>query len=152
TLRAGRDPAGALDVLDLYRQRFPAGRLVAEASLARVEALLALGRRPEALSVVETMPDAPGERARDRALLRGELRAEAGRCTEALADFTLAESRAGSSLRPAVEARAVWGQAACHARLGQIAPARRDFGRYLAAYPRERSAADARRWLASHPE
>jgi hypothetical protein len=154
SLRGEHDPAGALSLLDTHASRFPAGRLAAEASLARVEALLALGRRGEALAVLDrdaggrglVAGSAAGERGRERALLRGELRAEAGRCTEAIADFAAADHDAPAE----IVARALWGRAACRARVGDEAAARRDLARYLIAFPAGPSAHKARRWLAEH--
>ena len=153
-LRGERDPAGALSILDLHDHRFPAGSLASEASLARVEALLALGRRADALGVLDRTEGTRtrqtdtlvGERVRERTLLRGELRAEAGRCAEAVNDFARIE---GSGLSE-IEARAVWGRAACRARLGDIASARLDFLRYVTAFPHGASVAEARQWLATH--
>lgn len=46
-LRAG-NPSEALRLLETHRQQFPSGRLAEERRAARVQALCALGRRPEA--------------------------------------------------------------------------------------------------------
>lgn len=48
-------PARALSVLDRYAKKFPRGSLELEASLVRVEALFALGRRGEAQKLVEKL-------------------------------------------------------------------------------------------------
>ena len=143
SLRADRDPVAALALLDEHDRQFPAGQLADEASRARVEALLALGRRRDALHVLEARRD--DDSGRERALLRGELRAETGRCAQALADFAGAEREAPSE----IAARAVWDEATCRARLGDAVGARRDFERYLASYPSGAMARQARRWLAA---
>jgi len=148
-LRARRDPDAALALLDRHDRLFPRGALALEAGLARVEALLGAGRRAAALDVLDGLADGRDEAARQRSLLRGELRADAGRCTEALADFKAAES-AGGSAKGDRRARALWGQATCRARLGDAAGARRDFHHYLAAFPAGPHAADAQRWLEAH--
>jgi hypothetical protein len=151
SLRADRNPTETLALLDAHDRQFPLGQLSGEANLARVEALLALGRRREALGVLERTAASPalegGENARERTLLRGELRAEAGRCGQALADFASVERDAPVELG----SRALWGQAVCHARLGEAASARRDFARYLAVYSEGTMARQARRWLTVHP-
>jgi hypothetical protein len=139
-LRAEHDPAAALELLDAYDRQWAAGQLSTEAGLARVEALLALGRHREALDVLERR----AEVARERPLLRGELRAEAGRCAPALADFAQAERTAPSD----VAARAVWDEATCRARLGDAPGAGADFRRYLAVHPAGANAREAQRWLA----
>ncbi len=52
-LRAGQ-PAAALTLLDRYHVAFPQARFAPEAAAVRVEALLALGRRDEALALART--------------------------------------------------------------------------------------------------
>jgi hypothetical protein len=55
-LRVDRDAGAALKRLDEYAVHFPAGALRLEAEVARVEALLMLGRRPEALRTLDALP------------------------------------------------------------------------------------------------
>ena len=55
-LRVDRDAAAALERLDEYAAHFPAGALRLESEVARVEALLMLGRRPEALRALDALP------------------------------------------------------------------------------------------------
>jgi hypothetical protein len=55
-LRVDRDAAAALVPLEEYARRFPTGALLLEADVARVEALLMLGRRGEALRALEALP------------------------------------------------------------------------------------------------
>ncbi len=55
-LRREGKPDRALALLDEYRDAFPRGALSLEASVVRVDALMALGRRREALAVLERLP------------------------------------------------------------------------------------------------
>jgi len=60
---AAREPARALDILDDYDTRFPEGALRSEATMLRIEALIAAGRRPDAArlgaAVLASAPDSP---------------------------------------------------------------------------------------------
>jgi hypothetical protein len=86
-LRAGRDPAGALRLLDEHDGRYPDGLLRDEAAEIRVEALLALGRLDEALPRLEALPAVILNGSPRLRVARGELLAARGRCADALADF-----------------------------------------------------------------
>jgi hypothetical protein len=55
-LRVDRDGATALARLEEHARRFPDGHLQPEAGLARVEALLLLGRRAEAVALLPSLP------------------------------------------------------------------------------------------------
>lgn len=67
-LRAG-DPARALSLLDAYQARSRGGELAAEASLLRIEALAASGRRGEAAELARKFAvDHPNSPLIDRAL------------------------------------------------------------------------------------
>jgi hypothetical protein len=142
-LRESDDAAGALALLDERERRFgAAGTLGDEARTTRVEALLRLGQRGRALALLDaTSPRAAG---RGRAVLatRGELRADAGRCREADADFdALLADRAASD---AIAERALYGRAACRVLLGESNAARADLEAYLARFPGGRFAVRAR--------
>lgn len=133
SLHAQGDAKGALALLAEHRKRFPNGTLRSEARLAEVEALLSLDRPSDALRVldglvVETMP-----RGAELGVLRGELRARAGRCADAIADFD--RCAAGSGCSPESEERALFGRASCRRKLGQSAAARDDLERYLLRFP-----------------
>ncbi|MGA9524115.1 MAG: hypothetical protein WBV82_21825, partial [Myxococcaceae bacterium] len=52
SLRAD-DPAGALEALDVRAREFPNGQLAAEANVARIDALVAAGRRGDALDLLD---------------------------------------------------------------------------------------------------
>lgn len=73
-LRRDRNPDRALALLDEYRAAFPRGALSLEASLVRVDALMALGRRREALAVLERLPVDKMPRGGELRKLRDNLR------------------------------------------------------------------------------
>src|SRR5205814_3331980 len=76
-LRQDRDPAGALAALDEHRARFPAGVLRPDADLLRVDALVALGQRAEALAALQSLSIDGTARAAELRITRAELRAPA---------------------------------------------------------------------------
>ena len=134
-LRRDREPAAALDLLDQHRARFAVGALAAEANVARVDALLALGRRKAALEVLEGLSLAGYSRRRELLVLRGELQTEAGDCAEALLDLDICARVPAGDL---IEERAIYGKAVCLARLGQRAEASAVLQGYLRRFPRGR--------------
>ena len=77
----------ALAALDDYRVRFPNGGLAPEAAMLRAEALLQIGRKGDALAELDRLSLGEMPNSDERYLLRGELRAAAGRWREALGDF-----------------------------------------------------------------
>jgi tetratricopeptide (TPR) repeat protein len=135
-LRQAQDPTLALATLDRYRRQFPRGQLRVEAEVARVDALLALGRGADAVAVLDRL-ERPTPELR---LLRAELLAEGGRCPEALAVFERALTGGG-----ALAERALAGRATCRALLGDGFGASNDARRYLELYPRGRRAEAMRR-------
>ena len=141
-LRVDGDAAAALEALDQYAQRFPNGTLAPEARVARVEALLALGRTGDALPLLLAMRDRDTGLTRDVQITRAELLAEKDRCAEAMADF---DDLVRADVRDVVGERALYGRAACHLRAGRTAAARQDLDRYLSVYPGGRFAGAARR-------
>jgi hypothetical protein len=130
-LRQQRDPAGALAELELYSARFPSGVLDHEAQSARVDALLMLGRLGEARTVLSKLTLRTGARDRELRVIRGELEADSA-CASAIKDFEAVLGESGSG--PLAE-RAMWGRAACRARLGDERSARKDLADYLARFP-----------------
>src|SRR5262249_33064052 len=72
-LRRQSDPRGALDLFDQYDKKFPHGRMAPESLLGRVEALMALGKRSDALAILDG-PLAEWRMSRSIRVLRGELR------------------------------------------------------------------------------
>ncbi len=145
-LRKERNPARALALLDEYRASFPQGTLAGEATVTRIEALLALGRSADALELLERAPLGRLPRTLELFTLRGELRGARGRCTEAIADFDHVLAAGASA---ALSERALYGRAACHARTGDLGAARHDYEAYLARYPNGRFSSQASAALGS---
>ena len=146
-LRQNHDARGALDALEQYRASFPDGRLRAEAGLIRVEALLAFDDRAAALRLLDD--DASlghGPRARELLVLRGELRASANRCAEAVGDLGRSLS---ATPHDAVDERALFARASCLSRLHQFDAARSDLEQYQAQFPTGANAAVAASLLQS---
>jgi TolA-binding protein len=144
-LRDRADASGALSRLDDYASRYPAGTLTREATLTRIEALLALGRDTVALEALDRLVLDDTAVDRPVALARAELRAAAGRCIDAAGDF--ARARGGES-EDAVAGRALYGQAVCHVHAGDRRAARAAFEMYLRRFPDGPRRADVERALA----
>jgi TolA-binding protein len=130
-LRQEHDAQGALAVIRDYQVRFPNGALKTEAALVRLDALMASGGKSQALAALDEF-DIAGPRAAELWTTRGELRANAGRCPEAIADFDRALAR---SAKGRLEERALYWRASCQSRLGQRTLAQASFEQYLARYP-----------------
>jgi len=142
-LREQDDAAGALALLDEHDGRFSArGALADEASTTRVEALLRLGRHARALALLDAQAPRPEGRGRELLASRGELRADAGRCREAIADFDALLADDGAA--DGAAERALYGRASCRARMDDAGDARADLQTYLTRYPEGRFAARAR--------
>jgi len=77
----------ALAMLAVHDRRYPRGVFAVESKIARAEILLALGRRPEALAVLDSLTLQGLPRARELETIRGELRVDAGRCPGARVDL-----------------------------------------------------------------
>ena len=146
TLRTGEDAASALRALERYERRFPDGLLRSEARIARAEALLALGRRGDALALLRGLADADGALTRGVRIARGELLAETGNCAGAMRDFDWILDGATTD---DVLGRALYGRAACALQADDRLTARRDLERYLALFPGGDRVAAARRALAT---
>jgi hypothetical protein len=154
-LRKQGDPRAALAMLEDHARRFPGSVFAQDASMLRVEALLDLARNREALSVMDllSLRGLPNRNARQ--VLRGELRASAGRWREARADFEsvladFAAGRANATARDVTE-RALWGRAASRSHLGDEPGARADLALYLRTFPNGRFAAQATALLGEGP-
>lgn len=147
-LRREHDAASALALLDQSDALFARGSLGLEAKVARVDALLALGRKREALALLERLPFAQVGRGSELRLVRAELRAGSD-CGSALADFDLLTRLA---LPPPLAERVVYGRAACELQVGDDAHARTDFAAYLKQFPEGRFAATVRQQLARRGE
>jgi tetratricopeptide (TPR) repeat protein len=142
-LRQQHDARSALSVLDEYGKRFSNGTLSREATLARIDALLELDDRVHALEILDRTHLTELPRARELAVLRGELRGAAGRCSQAMADLGSALDGSGDAL----EERALWGRASCRSRLSDSAGARSDLGQIISRFPQGNFASKARQAL-----
>jgi hypothetical protein len=143
-LRGAGEADAALALLDEHRARFPTGAMTLEAAAVRIEALLKAGRTAAALAELDRFPldGAPG---RDEwQVVRGELRANAGRWREAETDFAVALAGRLDGARGELAERALWGRAGARARRGDAAGARADYALYLERFPAGRFADQAR--------
>ncbi|MGD0836065.1 MAG: hypothetical protein ABSB49_05410 [Polyangia bacterium] len=146
TLREGRNAGAALVLLAQHAERFPDGAFADEATALRIEALLALGRRGEALSLLDQVALAALPDHNERLVMRGELRAASGRWQEAEQDFdaVLQDRHLGGSAKArSVQERALWGRAVARGRRGDKTGARADLESYLRIFPTGRFASDA---------
>jgi hypothetical protein len=141
-LRAGgkERASKALAAIEQHLRTFPGGPLELEARVARVDALLVLGRRQEAKRELAALPIENVGRNRELRLIRAELRADDD-CRTALGDFQVLLDQ---PLAPAWQERALFGRGACLLRLGERAAAERDFERYLQQFPSGRFAEQIR--------
>lgn len=146
-LRGKHDAPAALAGLDEYIARFPGGVLVREARVARIDALLMLGRADEAQQALEALPLDEHGRSTELQLIRAELRARAD-CRRAEADFTAVLAHVRT---PALEERALYGRAACRSTSGNTAGAADDLRRYVDRFPTGAHSDWARRWLKNKP-
>jgi len=145
-LRVSRAPSRALAILDRHAADLSGGDLAHEALLVRVEALLELGRRSDALRILDGLP-LPRAAAASLTLVkvRGQLRAGAGRCREAISDFdaALAAARAGGP-----DEEALYGRALCRGRTGDRSGAREDLETYRRVFPAGAHSDEVGEWLA----
>jgi hypothetical protein len=131
-LRIERAPRTALDLLDRHAQELAGNAFAEEALLLRVEAMLALNRQPEVLRLLDGTSLANAATSSMLLVTRGQLRANARRCAEAVADFDLALARA---IRPSKQA--LLGRAQCKKELGDPKGAQLDLDRLHHEYPGE---------------
>lgn len=146
-LRSGGRPLEALRFLDAYQAAHPTGVLAEEARAARVDAFMALHRPSDALTVLLQRDFQRLARGGELTLLRAELLAGAGRCGEAVSDFSAVLSTVPSTSRTLRE-RALYGQATCQLRLGARSHARALFAQHLAQFPTGPFAAQVQQALA----
>jgi hypothetical protein len=130
----------ALSAVDRHLSSFPGGALELEARVARIDALLMLGRKKEARRELATLPIENVGRKNELRLIRAELRADDD-CRAALGDFDVLVEL---PLPSAWAERALFGRGACLLKVGQKAGADRDFARYLERFPHGRFAEQIR--------
>ena len=140
-LRVPRRPSDALAAVTEHRRRFPSGALATDAQMLRVEALIALGRRNEALVALDDYRLAGEGPGGTLQVTRAELLADRN-CPEAIAAFD--DLLASPASTPPTIERALRGRAICHARQGDREAAQRDWGAYLQRFPAGRFAGEAR--------
>lgn len=99
-----------------------------------------LGRRTEALALLQVLPLERMGRSSELRVIRAELLAERD-CRRALSNFDALAARALSS---DLHERVLYGRGACLLELGDSAGAQRAFARYLELYPQGRFAAALR--------
>lgn len=155
-LRDGHDAQAALALLAQHAQQFPHGALASEESMLRIEALLALGRHDEALSLLDRTQLASLPNRAEQLVVRGELRAANRRWREAKQDFddALGAGRtlpATSAKARNIQERAMWGRASARSRLGDEDGARADLALYLKHFPDGRFSAAATSSLKGKP-
>ena len=152
-LRDGHDARTALALLAQHAERFPKGALSAEETMLRIEALLALGQRGEALSVLDRASLAALPNRDEQLVVRGELRAANQRWREAEQDFddALSSLPAASAKARSLQERALWGRASARSRLGDQDGARADLDLYLRHFPGGRFAGPAASLLKGVP-
>jgi len=152
-LRDGHDARTALALLVQHAERFPKGALHSEATMLRIEALLTLGLRDEALSVLDRVPLASLPNRDEQLVVRGELRAANQRWREAEQDFddALSSLPAASAKARNIQERALWGRASARSRLGDQDGARADLDLYLRHFPGGRFAGPAASLLKAVP-
>ena len=147
TLRVDGDATAALKLLDEHHARFTEGALSPEASAVRIEALLRLGRTDAALADLERLPLHALPRREEWHVVRGELRAQAGRWSSAEADFAVVLSGHLPGAGGAFAERALWGRAVARSHQGDVVGARSDTLEYLQRFPDGRFAGLAHRAL-----
>jgi FecR protein len=126
------DAAGALEVFQRYRTRFPRGMLRREVDLSIVELLPKVNRHREALDEIGRLLAEEGrgeERAAELHVLRGNI------YREVLEDFSRAEQdyAAAEEARAPSVGDATFFRGVCLQALGRTDSAREAFDRYLAA-------------------
>jgi hypothetical protein len=145
-IRQQHDPVAALATLDRLERRFPGGVLADEARATRIEAAVAARDLRTATRLVEGAAIPAGRSGVAILVMRGELRAQAGRCADAVADFTRVLGQ-GELAAGELAARALYGRAVCFQQMGQGTRARVDLESLRRNHPRSRLGHEAQRLL-----
>jgi hypothetical protein len=136
-LRVEHSPSTALLILDRHAREIEGNAFAHEALLLRVEAMLSQGRQDEVLRLLDGIPLTGAAASRSLLILRGQLRAAAGRCSEGVRDFDLVLAQTKQPSKPALRGRAL-----CRKRLGDRDGARADVERYQREFPDDRAIED----------
>jgi hypothetical protein len=129
-LRVEHAPRSALDLLDRHASELAGNAFAEEALLLRVEAMLMLGQQAETLRLLDGLSLTQTASSTVLLATRGQLRANADRCAEAVTDFDLVLTRA---LRPSKQA--LQGRAQCKQKLGDALGAKADLERLNREFP-----------------
>ncbi|MDX2020447.1 MAG: hypothetical protein SF187_09400 [Deltaproteobacteria bacterium] len=145
-LRADKNPALALQRLDDFADAFPASRLLSEAQLARVEALVATSNYGEATRALELVHPESNRLRRMVRVTRGELLVKQNACEQAMVEF---DTVIAESVQDVFDERALYGRASCRLESGDVAGARSDLARYLERHPKGVRASNIKKQLQS---
>jgi hypothetical protein len=146
-LRRNHNAPAALGLLDEYTGRFPHGVLEPEALRARLEAVIQMDDRETALKLLDARHGFSGRLGSELLLTRAELRANAGRHADALADFQRLVVLGGSATDDETSERSLYGHAVCLGHLGRDAEARADLVVYQQRFPGGKHAVEVTRLL-----
>lgn len=128
-LRVEHSPKDALALLDQHSAELhPA--FAHESLLLRVESMLALGLKSQVLWLLDGTSLSGEASSRPLLVTRGELRAAANRCSEAIGDFDRVLAADGQPSKAALLGRAI-----CRKRLGDAAGAQLDMQRVRQEFP-----------------
>ena len=144
-LRRDHNAVAALATLEQYLDRYPHGALHQEARMARIDALLMLGRQQQALDALEATTFDRGLRSTELLVVRAELHA-ARDCGRAKRDFSAALARSPDA---GLLERILYGRGVCLIKMQDAATASADIRSYLGRFPKGAHADWARRWMAS---
>ena len=152
-LRQGRDPRGALAMLDEYDRAFPRGVMQPEALRARLEAVIQMDDRKTALALLDGRGAGVlgGRLGAELLLTRAELRASAGRYADAVGDFDRLLAPSSTALPAALAGRALYGRAVSLGHLGRDERARADLAAYRRRFPDGKFAGEVARLLKDGP-
>jgi len=134
-LNVEHEPAAALGTLSVYGLRYPNGILRGETFIAQIKAELMLGLDTEVLGLLDAMDErafAALPQAGEVRLLRAELLARVGRCTDALGAL---RPHLGPSAPADQRGRALFLRADCRSHLGDPQGSREDLDAYLREFP-----------------
>ncbi len=150
-LNLEHDPTAALGTLEANRFKHPNGLFRGEAAVAEVQAELLLGRKSEALALLDAMQARTFDgipQASELKLLRAELLGQVRRCGDALPVLT---QYLEDSIPSEERERALYARATCLALLGDRNGSENDRRAYLREFPDGRFASQVRQGLALPP-